>query len=331
MAIGSTPRGVIDGRPAPAYSHVDGYTDDPRTELVAICDLDPAALDRYSEFHGGDVARYTNSDDMLLREQLDLVSIVTPDNRHHRIFAAAAESGVKGILCEKPIATSLEDADVIVDVVRRTGVKTLINHSRRFDTRWRQPQRELALGAIGDVRHAIGVLGGPRAMLFRNGTHMINTLLWHLPSEPVWVQAAYADGDEDYGSGYHGDGGRDPDLEPAAVATIGFANGSRAVYNSNKQIANCFDVTVLGSIGTLIMRNDAAEWLHQVDDLGRVRRTGPAAIDSKPAIANAIADLIELIEHDGDCLPEVHTARTTLAVLLAITKSAASNGVRVAV
>jgi predicted dehydrogenase len=330
MAIGSAPRGEIDDRPTPAHSHVDGYTDDPRTELVAVCDLDPAALDRFTSFWGDGAKTYTNSDDMLREEKLDLVSIVTPDNRHHRIFVAAAESGVQGILCEKPIATSLEDADVIIDAARRTGVKTLVNHSRRFDTRWRRPQRELASGAIGEVSHAIGVLGGPRAMLFRNGTHMINTLLWYMPSEPIWVQAAYADGEERYGSGYHGDGGRDPDLEPAAVATIGFANGSRAVYNSNKRIANCFDVTVLGSTGTLTMRNDAAEWSHQVDSFGRVRRSSPAAIDSKPAISNAIADLIESIETNSDPLPTLHSARTTLAVLLAITESAANNGSRVA-
>ena len=163
MAIGAAPRGVVNGRPDAAYSHADGYADDIRTELVAVCDLDPAALDRFTSFWGEGTKRYTNSDEMLEKEQLDLVSIVTPDNRHHRIFAAAADSGVKGILCEKPIATSLEDADVIIQAARRTGVKTLINHSRRFDTRWRRPQVELAAGAIGKVHHAIGVLGGPRA------------------------------------------------------------------------------------------------------------------------------------------------------------------------
>src|SRR5688500_7006891 len=105
MAIGSAPRAEIDGRPAPAHSHVDGYADDPRTELVAVCDLDPAALERFTSYWGDGATTYTNSDDMLREENLDLVSIVTPDNRHHRIFAAAAESGVQGILCEKPIAT----------------------------------------------------------------------------------------------------------------------------------------------------------------------------------------------------------------------------------
>jgi predicted dehydrogenase len=333
MAIGSAPRGMVDGRPAPAYTHVDGYRDHPATEVVAICDLDPAALDRYCEFHGdGDeVARYTNSDEMLRREQLDLVSIVTPDNRHHRIFAAAADSGVRGILCEKPIATSLEDAGVIIDAVKRTGVKTLINHSRRFDNRHRQVKHELEAGRIGPVHHAVGVLGGPRAMLFRNGTHLVNTLMYYLGSTPIWVQAAYADADASYGVGYRGDGGRDPDLEPAVVATIGFANGSRGVFNSSKQIASIFEVTTYGATGSVTIGNSDGEWRHQVEGLGTVRRQMPALIHSRPPIVNAIDDLIGLIEHDGDCLPEVEAARTTLAVLLSITESAANDGLRVEV
>jgi hypothetical protein len=57
----------------------------------------------------------------------------------------------------------------------------------------------------------------------------------------------------------------------------------------------------------------------------------PALIDSRPPIVNVIDDLIGLIERDGDCLPEVETARITLAVLLAITESAANDGLRIEV
>ncbi|MEJ7838649.1 MAG: Gfo/Idh/MocA family oxidoreductase [Thermomicrobiales bacterium] len=329
MAIGSSARARSGNRPAPAHSHVDGYRDDPRTEIVSVCDLDPAALDRYREFWGDGVATYSSSDEMLAREDLDLVSIVTPDNRHHQIFAAAADSGVQGILCEKPIATSLEDAQFIIDATHRTRVKTLINHSRRFDTRWRAPLADVASGAIGSIHHVIGMLGSPRAMLFRNGTHLVNTLLWFIQSEPIWVQAAFADADQHYGSGYHGDGGRNPDLEPAAVAIIGFADGSRAVFNANKQIPYTFEVNVYGSTGSLTMKSDAADWTLQAEGIGRVHRTTPAAIDSKPAISNVIDDLIEMVETDGDPIPGLVSARTSLAILLAITDSASSNGLRV--
>lgn len=330
MAIGAAARGEIEGKPAPASSHADGYADHPQTEIVAVCDLDPAALDRYRDFWGPRATHYTNSDEMLRHEQLDLVSIVTPDNRHHNIFAAAAAStGVKGILCEKPIATSLTDADRIIDAAKQTGVKTLINHTRRFDPLYRQTRRQIEAGAIGTVRHAIGLLAGPRAMLFRNGTHLVNTMMMFIPSEPAWIQAAYADVDSAHGAGYHGDGGREPSLEPAVVATIGFVDGSRAVFNSNKEISGFFEVTVYGSGGSIVIGNARAERRRQVAGEGAVSQPLPRVIDAKPAISNVIDDLIAMIEHDHDPLPNLLEARKTLEVLLAITESASQQGVRV--
>ena len=329
MAIGSARRRDIAGKPAPAHSHVDGYQDHPQTELVAVCDLDPAALARYTEFWGPGVATYTNSDEMLANENLDLVSIVTPDNRHHHIFAAAAKSGLKGILCEKPIATSLPDADMIIAAARDTGVKAVINHTRRFDPLHRQTRRQIDEGAIGTPRHVIGFLTGPRAMLFRNGTHLVNTMMLFLDGTPTWVQAAYADAEANYGSGYHSDGGRDPDLEPAVVATIGFDDGSRAVFNSNKEIAGGFEVTVYGTTGIITLGATRAERRFAVEGQGFVTQQLPRVDGGAPAIVNVIDDLVTMVETDGDPLPNLREARLTLEILLAITESASRDGVRV--
>jgi predicted dehydrogenase len=329
MAIGNRSRLREDGTLAPPASHADGYEDLPATELVAVCDLDPAALDRFAAFHGGTAARYTDPAAMLANEALHIVSIVTPDNRHRDLFVAAAHAGVKGILCEKPIATSLEDADAMLATVRETGVKAIINHTRRFEERHLEVKARIDAGDIGSVHHLTGILGGTRAMLFRLGTHMINTIMMFAPAPPVWVQAAYADQDAGYGVGYHGDGGRNPDLEPAAVAIIGFADGTRATYSANKSIANQFEITMHGETGSVTIGNQGGMWQKTGTD-GNPERTpltgGPLF---GPAIVPAIETLLDRIERNGDCLAELQEARTTLAVLLAITQSATQEGARV--
>jgi predicted dehydrogenase len=64
---------------------------------------------------------------MLAAERLDLVSVATPDDRHVGPVVAAAEVGAQGILCEKPLATALADADRLVAVAERTPV--LVDHN----------------------------------------------------------------------------------------------------------------------------------------------------------------------------------------------------------
>jgi predicted dehydrogenase len=329
MAIGSRPRLREDGTLAPPATHADGYEDLPATELVAVCDLDPAALDRFAAFHGSIAARYTDPAAMLANEALDIVSIVTPDNRHRDLFVAAAHAGVQGILCEKPVATSLDDADAMLAAVRETGVKAIINHTRRFDERHRRVLAELDRGAIGTVHHLGGILGGSRAMLFRLGTHMINTMMMFAPAPPIWVQAAYADQDAGYGVGYHGDGGRNPDLEPAATAIFGFADGTRATYSANKTIANQFDITVYGETGSVTIGNQGGAWQKTGADGTPVQTPLTGGLSFGPAIILVIETLLDRIAHDGDCLADLQEARATLAVLLAITESAAQQGTRV--
>ena len=62
-----------------------------------------------------DVRLHTECKEMLRQEQPEIVSVVTPDHLHTDITVDAAEGGVKAILCEKPIATTLADADCMIE------------------------------------------------------------------------------------------------------------------------------------------------------------------------------------------------------------------------
>jgi UDP-N-acetyl-2-amino-2-deoxyglucuronate dehydrogenase len=110
---------------------------------------------------------------MLDRERLDLVSVATPDDHHAAPVTDAIARGVKGILCEKPLATTLADADRIVDAVERSGTPTVIDHTRCCEPHYVEARQRLREGYVGDLARIVAYTGGKRAMLFRNTTHQL--------------------------------------------------------------------------------------------------------------------------------------------------------------
>jgi predicted dehydrogenase len=320
------------------HSHAASYATVDRTEVVAICELVPALFDRFEQNWGKrwpNVARYTNYREMLEREKLDLISVVTPDHLHADIVVDAANAGVKGIFCEKPIATKLADADRMIETVERTGAKMIVNHSRRWFADYFQAKALLRTGKLGAVARINAVMGGPRAMLFRNGTHLLDLITFFADSEPVWVVSQLDPGHENYGPIYAGRGGRDPAYDPGATALIKYANGVIASYHGTKTVTPTYptwEVTVFCEKGSLRIREPGVvEFTVPIDDpfgspYGNVatqalpvtqyiRSDGPAAI----------RELIDLIENPGDgsrvgqCPPR--EARKILATMLAILQS----------
>jgi predicted dehydrogenase len=91
--------------------------------------------------------------EVVAREDVDLVSIVTPPVTHAEIAVAALDAG-KGVLCEKPMAMNAEEAEAMRQKARASGRLALVDHELRFLPA-RKLMREMILsGEIGRVRHA---------------------------------------------------------------------------------------------------------------------------------------------------------------------------------
>lgn len=127
--------------------------------------------------HAAEVAREFNipniEDDwrsLVAREDIDLVSIVTPVVTHYEMTIAALESG-KSVLCEKPMAMDAGEARRMTDSARAAGVLGLIDHELRF-LPGRIKMRELVQsGEIGKVRHA--------SLTFRSDSRADPTRSWN--------------------------------------------------------------------------------------------------------------------------------------------------------
>ena len=102
--------------------------------VVTVMDVDLALA---QEIAGPAGARAVASEEELLADpEVDVVVLCSPNALHARQAVAAAERGVRAILCEKPLGTTAEEGRAVVDAVKRTGVPLLVGAMHAFDPGW---------------------------------------------------------------------------------------------------------------------------------------------------------------------------------------------------
>jgi len=118
-------------------------------ELVAIYDDDPERLRRAAELYGVRDA-YTDYRQLLRRDDVDAVVIASENAKHAELAVAAAEAG-KHMIVEKPLATTLEDAERMIRAAERAGVKLQQAFVMRYHDATVEVKRMLEAGAVGRV------------------------------------------------------------------------------------------------------------------------------------------------------------------------------------
>jgi len=149
-----------------SHFHARGYTVSADTTIVALADINLDNARAFQAEHGGERI-YADYQEMLAREQLDIVSICTWPHHHAPMVIATAEAGVKAIHCEKPMAPSYAEALRMVDICQAHGTQLTINHQRRFAAPYRVARDILRSGTIGQLQRLEGTCGN----LFDWGTH----------------------------------------------------------------------------------------------------------------------------------------------------------------
>lgn len=113
-----------------AETHINAYLKNPNAELYAFCDINEKRLKAMGEKYG--VERlYTNKDEMLKDPDIDAVSVCTWNSEHAPCTIAALNAG-KHVLCEKPMATSVEEAKAMKEAAEKNGKLLMIGFVRRF-------------------------------------------------------------------------------------------------------------------------------------------------------------------------------------------------------
>lgn len=311
-------------------SHASGLVGLPNAELVAGCDLSQGALDKFKarwKDRWPTIALHTNHQEMLAKENLDIVTVATSDHRHADLVVDAANAGVKGIFCEKPMATNLIDADRMIEAVERNHTLLSIDHTRRWQPLWRHTKEGvIAAGRIGPVQYIIGTLGGSRAMLFRNGTHLIDMICYFAESSPEWVSAELENGYEDY-SEYRGDGGHDPKTEPSAHGYIHFANGVRAFYAGGpKTTPGAFRLEIVGAKGRIVI-DDQKATIYEGDTPEPIQ---PPTWDIV-GIPAGVQELVRLLDVGGEPISPGREAHKVVEIMIGFLESQRRGNAKIAI
>lgn len=142
LKVGLVGVGGISGAHIPAWEAMEV------TELVAMCDIRPECMEQYK-----DKRRYTDFEEMLEKEDLDILDICLPTYLHVEYAIKAMEKGIH-VICEKPISLREEDVERVYSTAKRKNVKFMVAQVLRF---W--PEYEL-LKEIYDTQKYGKLLSG---------------------------------------------------------------------------------------------------------------------------------------------------------------------------
>ena len=140
-------RGGLIGCGFFARNHMHAWNALPDAQIVAVCDTDLARAQTFAQDFN--VPRtYTDAAQMFQAENLDFVDIVTQPATHRALVELAAAHGVP-VICQKPLALTLEDAQAMVQACENANVPFMVHENFR----WQSPMRVLKAAAadIGDL------------------------------------------------------------------------------------------------------------------------------------------------------------------------------------
>jgi virulence factor len=201
---------------------------------------DPSAVQRRWGFH----EVYRTVDEMLAAEDLDAVFVLTPRSEHVAAVESALRAGVD-VFCEKPLATSTDDAVRLAELADETGRVLMVGLNRRF-----APVYVAAREVFGESGASFCVAQKNRAgseyrATFENAIHMVDLLRWFCGGDVVSVSSAAA--------------GSDPWEEEGTAALVRFSTGNT---------------------GLLVAARAAGAWGEKLDAYGQMQSAEVIAPDS---------------------------------------------------
>ena len=200
VGFGVIGTGIVGGAwHAHVYHHL------PQAELVAVCDLNEQCAGEIAERYGVPHV-YSDYRDLLARDDIAAVSIATPDFAHREIAVTAARAG-KHILVEKPLATTVADADAILRAVEDAGVTLMVDFHNRVNPAFVTAKQSVSEGELGELKYIYARLSnttfvptqmlpwaGQSSALWFLASHTLDMACWLLDDKPKRVYAVSRSG-----------------------------------------------------------------------------------------------------------------------------------------
>ncbi|MDH5645361.1 MAG: Gfo/Idh/MocA family oxidoreductase, partial [Candidatus Heimdallarchaeota archaeon] len=156
-------------------NHAEAIISNTSLQLVALCDVDKANLDRASKAYEVEKC-FNDYKALILDVKPDIISIATRTLGRCDIIKFAVENGVKGIHIEKPISTNLAECREVIEVAKKHQVYLTYGTARRFMDIYIRAKEILASGEIGELVQISIELG--YTLLLWNHPHSVDMLIF---------------------------------------------------------------------------------------------------------------------------------------------------------
>jgi len=248
LKVGLLAYGAIGDEHSKAVQATAGLT------LYAVCDTNPERLAAALQITP-DAKTFTDANEMLAEDEIDLVVISTPPNSHYKWAKQALSLGLH-VMLEKPMALTTEECDELMQLAQANDALLVVYQNRRYDLDFLTIKQQIEADQIGEIFHYESFVGGyskpcsfwhsdaavSGGAIFDWGSHFIDQILSLVPSKVdfvsglnqkrVWDHVTNAD---------------------HAQVNINFKDGVQAVFiNSDLAAARKPKFYILGTKGALI-------------------------------------------------------------------------------
>jgi len=138
--------------------HCECIRDTKGLDLVAVCDLNPERT-KVAKKDFPWISTYNDLGEMLEKQDVDLVTIVTPHNTHAPLAIQCLKAG-KHVIVEKPMCITTAEATDMINEAKKKNLMLSVFHNRRYDGDFRALKETVDKKTIGDVFHLEAFMGG---------------------------------------------------------------------------------------------------------------------------------------------------------------------------
>jgi UDP-N-acetylglucosamine 3-dehydrogenase len=300
------------------FTHAEAYSVCRGTELVAVVDGDAVALnscgDRWTISQ-----RFTSVDELLRSGRVDIVSVATPTDSHAAIVKQLLDhdNRPRAIICEKPIATDIQQGEEIVRLAREKNVLLAVMFMRRYATNMRNLRKFISEGGIGDVR---GISGWNVKGAIHNGVHWFDLMRYLTGLEVRYVSGLNMLREES----------DDPTLEVAMFLGNGMLAVMRAAEHANFTLC---EMDIMGTKGRV--RIVDSSYVVEVTQAAPSQRysgyteLAPIPVDMgdrRNTMLHAVEDIVECLDTGKEPESTGEDGLAALRIALAAQRSSLMNG-----
>lgn len=291
-------------------THFSAIKKDKRFMLVAAADTNSNQRRAFQKKVPRSVKVYTDYRTMLKSEAVDLLVVAVPTELHYAVCSYALQSGIKHILCEKPITRTLAEAQKLIAQSRRYKAKVLVNYQRSYSNSYERLAQLIRKGTWGNI---VSVSVQYNNGIFNTATHLIH-LLEKIFGPIRMVQSIKSDT-------------RDSAADPN-ISFVAFTKNARIFFEGVPNVDfRLLEIDVKFQKGRLMLSNDSLSEFRPAprQGLSFLQSRKPIHnIDMKRSMADVYENVFQVLARRKQPKCDIHTATQALKVAARAVESAKS-------